>query len=76
MNYGYYVKRSNDNFVIDIVLGVLDSGYNVVPKSVDKWNAYDIADVRMYADANPQMQVVWDEELGKYVTVIDPELVV
>jgi hypothetical protein len=72
--YGYFIKRNDNDFVINVELNSYGSGYNVVPKSVDKWNAYDINAVRQYADENPDMQVVWDEELGKYVPVNEPVL--
>ncbi|NCC11512.1 MAG: hypothetical protein EOM31_13670 [Bacteroidia bacterium] len=62
---GYFVKRTNEDFVINIDLNQYGSGYNVVPKAIDPCNAYDIADVQTYAEAHPEMEVVWDGE--KYI---------
>jgi len=65
MSFGYFVKRNDNDFVINVGLNILDSGYNVVPKSIDKWNAYDIAEVQAYAQLHPEMEVIWDGE--KYI---------
>ena len=62
---GYFLKRNNEDFVINIDLNQYGSGYNVVPKEIDPCNAYDIADVQTYAEAHPEMEVVWDGE--KYI---------
>jgi hypothetical protein len=67
--YGYYLKRNEQDFVINIELSQYGSGYNVVPKSVDPWNAYDIAEVQVYAAAHPEMEVVWSETEGKYIQI-------
>ena len=63
----YFIKRNDNDFVINIDLMQKNSGYNVVPKAVDPWNAYDIAEVQAYAQANPGMEVLWSDEQGKYV---------
>ena len=68
----YFLKRTDTDFVINVELTQFGSGYNVVPKSVDKWNAYDIAEVQAYAAAHPEMKVEWSEEQQKYITVQDP----
>ena len=63
---GYFLKRNNEDFVINIEASLkYGSGYNVVPKEIDPWNAYDIAEVQAYAEAHPEMEVVWDGE--KYI---------
>ena len=62
---GYFLKRNNEDFVINIDLNQYGSGYNVVPRTIDSWNAYDIAEVQAYALAHPEMEVVWDGE--KYI---------
>ncbi len=62
---GYFIKRNNEDFVINIDLNQYGSGYNVVPKEVDPWNAYDIAEVQTYAQEHPEMEVEWDGE--KYI---------
>ena len=61
----YFLKRSNEDLVINIDLNRYGSGYNVVPKAIDHSNAYDIADVQAYAEAHPEMEVIWDGE--KYI---------
>ena len=63
---GYFLKRNNEDFVINIELTQYGSGYNVVPKTLDPCNAYDIAEVQAYAKAHPEMEVEWDEEQQKY----------
>jgi hypothetical protein len=68
----YYLKRTDEDFVINITLTQYGSGYNVVPKEVDPWNAYDIAEVQAYAQNHPEMEVEWSEEQQKYITVQDP----
>ena len=62
----YFLKRNDNDFVINIDLNQYGSGYNVVPKALDPWNAYDIAEVQAYATAHPEMEVEWDEEQQKY----------
>ncbi len=59
---GYFLKRNNEDFVINIDLNQFGSGYNVVPKEVDPWGKYDIAEVQAYANAHPEMEVIWDGE--------------
>jgi hypothetical protein len=61
----YFLKRNDNDFVINVELNSYGSGYNVVPKEIDPWNAYDIADIQAYATAHPEMEVVWDGE--KYI---------
>ena len=63
---GYFLKRNNEDFVINIDLNQYGSGYNVVPKTLDPWNAYDIAEVQAYAQEHHEMEVEWDEEQQKY----------
>ena len=67
-----YIKRNENDFVIDININQKNSGYNVVPKEIDPWNAYDIAEVQAYAQEHPEMEVEWSEEQQKYITVQDP----
>jgi hypothetical protein len=69
---GYFLKRNNEDFVINIELNQFGSGYNVVPKTIDPWGKYDIAEVQAYAKDHPEMEVEWSEEQQKYITVQDP----
>lgn len=55
--YGYVIRRSNDDFVIQVNPGIYGSGYNVVPREVDPWNAYDIEDIRTYVGLYPAMVI-------------------
>lgn len=64
---GYYLKRTDEDYVININLTQQGSGYNVVPKEIDPWNAYDIAEVQAYATEHPEMEVVWDEQQHIYI---------
>lgn len=64
---GYFIKRNNLDFVINVELNQYGSGYNVVPKTVDPWNAYDISEVQAYAAAHPEMEVIWNEAQQAYV---------
>ena len=66
---GYFIKRNNLDFVINVELNQHGSGYNVVPKSVDKWNIYDITEVQTYAQEHPEMEVEWSEEQQKYIPI-------
>ena len=66
MMYGYFIKRNDTDFVINVELTQYGSGYNVVPKTVDPWNAYDITEVQAYALSHQEMEVEWDEEQQKY----------
>ena len=61
---GYILKRSETDYVINCDAQG-NGGYNVVPKEIDPCNAYDIAEVQAYAEAHPEMEVVWDGE--KYI---------
>jgi len=67
---GYFLKRNNEDFVINIDLNQYGSGYNVVPKTIDPWNAYDIAEVQAYAQEHPEMEVVWLKSENQYTPVI------
>lgn len=53
MNYGYVIKRNENDYVVNIDLNNINSGYNVVPKTVDPYNLYEIEDVRAYCTLNP-----------------------
>lgn len=57
MNYGYVLKRNNEDYVVLIDPNTYEGGYNVVPKSVDPYNAYELADVIAYYNANPDKQI-------------------
>jgi hypothetical protein len=57
LTYGYVIRRSNDDFVIRVRVNEYGSGYNVVPRTVDPWNAYDIDDVRAYVASYPAFVV-------------------
>ena len=67
--YGYFIKRTETDFVINVELNSYGSGYNVVPKSIDKWNAYNIDEVQAYAQLHPEMEVIWSEETEKYIPI-------
>jgi len=64
---GYYIKRTDEDYVININFTQKGSGYNVVPKSIDPQNAYDIAEVQAYAQEHPEMEVEWDEQQHIYI---------
>lgn len=53
MDLGNVIKRNNNDFVINADLDIRGSGYNVVPKTVDPYNAYEIEDVREYCEQHP-----------------------
>ena len=53
MDFGNVIKRSDDDFIVLADLDKVGSGYNVVPKDVDPFNAYDIEEVRTYCEENP-----------------------
>lgn len=62
-----YAKRNENDFVVDINIYQKNSGYNVVPRDIDPYNAYDIEEIRAYAEAHPEDEVVWDEVSGMYI---------
>ena len=53
--FGYVLKRNEDDYIVNVNLDDLYSGYNVVPKDMDPYNKYDIEDVRAYCEVNPAM---------------------
>ena len=55
MNFGYVIKKSDNSYNVNVNLNQIGSGYNVVPKTVDKYNKYDVEEVKAYCNANPQM---------------------
>ena len=57
MDFGYVIKRDENDFVINVELDKYGSGYNVVPKGADPNNAYDIDEVRAYCESNPEMVI-------------------
>ena len=67
----YFLKRNENDFVINIDLNQYGSGYNVVPKEIDPWGKYDIAEVQAYAKDHPEMEVVWSDIDNKYIPVTE-----
>lgn len=65
-DYGIVLKRNDDDYVINVDVNVYNSGYNVVPKSVDPYNAYDIDDVKAYCEQNPD-KVITEHPLESYM---------
>lgn len=74
MNFGYVIKRNDNDFVINVDPATYEGGYNVVPKSIDPHGKYDIEDVKRYVEKHPEKLVdksIWgnvqsdapDEEL-------------
>lgn len=62
MDFGYVIKNNDNDFIVNYEDGV---GYNVVPKDVDPYNAYDIDKVRAYCEANPDKVVAIPEPSEK-----------
>jgi len=56
----YVYKRSSTDYVIGLEADGSGGGYNVVPKSVDPCNGYEIADVEAYLVANPDKLLVME----------------
>ncbi|MBO4393606.1 MAG: hypothetical protein J5800_04610 [Spirochaetales bacterium] len=66
-NIVFVIRRNDDDFV---VFGENDTvGYNVVPKSVDPCNAYDIDEVRLWCERN--FDNVMDYSSGEIVVPED-----
>lgn len=65
-DYGIVLKRNDDDYVINVDVNAYNSGYNVVPKSVDPYNAYDIDDVKAYCEQNPD-KVITEHPLESYM---------
>lgn len=65
-DYGIVLKRNDDDYVINVDVNDYNSGYNVVPKSVDPCNAYDIDDVKAYCEQNPD-KVITEHPLESYM---------
>lgn len=65
-DYGIVLKRNDDDYIINVDVNVYNSGYNVVPKSVDPYNAYDIDDVKAYCEQNPD-KVITEHPLESYI---------
>jgi len=57
INYGYVIKINNDSYVVHVDPEQPGSGYAVVPKDLDTQNKYDINDVRIYYEKNPQYRM-------------------
>ena len=51
------IVRNENDYIVFVDELVCGSGYNVVPKSVDPSNKYNIEDVRIYVANNPNMVV-------------------
>lgn len=65
-DYGIVLKRNDDDYVINVDVNAYNSGYNVVPKFVDPYNAYDIDDVKAYCEQNPD-KVITEHPLESYI---------
>lgn len=57
MDLGYVIKRDDNDFVINVDPATYEGGYNVVPKSIDPYNAYEIEDVKTYIIEHPEMLI-------------------
>lgn len=53
IDYGLVIKRSDQDYVVMVDASVYNSGYNVVPKSIDSENMYDIEDVQAWCEEHP-----------------------
>lgn len=51
---GYVKKYSETSYVINCD-SQGNGGYNVVPKTLDRWNKYDISEVEAYLAEHPEM---------------------
>ena len=60
MNFGKVIIRNDNDFVINVT--DTDCGYNVVPKSVDPFNKYNIEDVRQYVIDYPEMVIIENKD--------------
>ena len=60
MNFGKVIIRNDNDFVINVT--DTDCGYNVVPKSVDPFNKYNIEDVRQYVIDYPDMVIIENKD--------------
>lgn len=69
MNYGYVVKKSEDDYLININPKTYKTGYNVVSKSIDPQNKYDIEDVTSYYNSNPDKQISIDQYNNYFYTL-------
>ena len=69
-DYGLVIKRNDNDFVVFVDENQYYSGYNVVPKTVDPENAYDIEDVKAYCEAHPE-KVVIEHPLESQIQTIE-----
>lgn len=53
VDYGLVIKRGDQDYVVMVDASLYGSGYNVVPKTVDPANMYDIEDVQAWCEAHP-----------------------
>lgn len=53
VDYGLVIKRGDQDYVVMVDATLYGSGYNVVPKSVDSDNMYDIEDVEAWCEEHP-----------------------
>ena len=68
-NFGFFLVRNESNIVILIDLDQYGSGYSCAPKNLDPWGKYDWEEVQAYANAHPELEVVWSAEENKYIPV-------
>lgn len=73
MDYGYIIKRNDDDYIVNIDLDNINGGYNVVPKEVDPYNLYEIEDVRAYCTANPDKVLTEHPLEGKAKLIAEKE---
>ena len=70
MDFGLVIKRNDNDYVVFVDENIYNSGYNVVPKTVDPENAYDIEDVKVYCEAHPE-KVVTEHPLESQIQIIE-----
>ena len=62
MDYGYFIKWSDDEYDVNVEPDKRESGYNVVSKELDPYGKYELDDVRTYAKEHPEMELPqWPE---------------
>lgn len=61
MDYGYVIERNTNDYLIFVNKETHTGSYNVVPKDIDPYNAYDIEDVKKYVSENPDKLITKEQ---------------
>jgi hypothetical protein len=72
--FGYVIKISEENYIVNVDPLEKGSGYGVVPKQVDPFCKYDFDEVLTYYENTPDKRLSIDHSIVTYDIPIEQEI--